>query len=87
MGVATYPQLSKLPKGTRFVKQNGFPEIKSIKKYCAYTIKGTLIDTNLGNSLKIARKNALAELNRKLKMEILCWGNDCPKEQYLRAIS
>ena len=84
---AVYPQLIKLPKGTRFVKQDGFPEIKSIKKYCAYTMKGNLIATNLGNSLIVARKNALNELNRKLREENLVWGNDCEKENYLKAIS
>lgn len=84
---AIYPQLKKLPKGTRFVKQLGFPEIKSILKYCAYSINGTLIGINLGNSLKAARKNALNELNTKMRHENLVWGNKCRKENYLNAIN
>jgi len=60
---AVYPQLIKLPKGTRFVKQGGFPEIR----YCAYTLRGNLIAINLGNSIKVAKKNTLNVLNKKLR--------------------
>lgn len=84
---AIYPQLVKLPKGVRFVKQDGYPEIGSIQKYCAYTRTGKLIATNLGNSLKAARKNALDTLNRKLRDENLHWGNECKIENYLKAIA
>lgn len=73
--LAIYHQLTRLPKGTRFVKQDGFREVKSIKKYCAIASNGVLIATNVGNNLKDAKSNALIELNNKLRYENLIWGN------------
>ena len=79
LGKASYPQLKRLPAYTRFVKQLGF------KSYAAFTLDGTLILINAGNSIKEARKNSLAELNKRLRQYRLIHGRNC--KNYKEAIA
>ena len=78
-GQVSYPQLKRLPARTRFVKQLGF------KFYAAFTMDGTLILINAGNSIKEARKNSLAELNKRLRQYRLIHGRNC--KNYKEAIA
>lgn len=84
---ATYPQLSRLPKGVRLIIQDGHEFKRGIKKYCSVLKNGIVILVGAGNSIKEARVNSLIELNRKLKQENLVWGNNCKMKTYLKAIS
>ena len=84
---AKYPQLKKLPNGVRLVVQDGHELKTGIKKYCTLLKSGNLILIGAGNSKKSARRNSLEELNRKLRMENLIWGNSCDKNNYLKVIA
>lgn len=66
---AVYPQRKRLPKGMRFVKQSG------TGLYCSFASNGSLITINSGASVKGAKQLALAEINRKYRLQNLIHGN------------
>jgi hypothetical protein len=68
----SYPQLSRLPKGTRTVKQDGWQYTGT--KYAFFTKKRILMPLHT-KSLKLARKRALAELNEAIRWVALVYEN------------
>lgn len=86
-GEVQYPQLLRLPKGVYLVKQDGYPEIKSIKKYAVFLKSGKMITAMGGNSVRAARNSALERLNYELGMVKLTYGSLASIEDYKKVIS
>jgi hypothetical protein len=72
-----YPQISRLPNGVKFVKQNGFPDFLKDKYGARVNKKFFLVR---GRNKKDAKKDLLNTLNERLRFVSLCWKNPTRKQ-------
>jgi hypothetical protein len=80
-----YPQLKRLPNGTRFVKQDRGSN-REIDKYASFLASGKIILISSGNSIKEARKLTLQELNSQLRDVALIYGSVATKEMFAEVL-
>lgn len=86
-GTKLIPHISRLPKGVRFVKQDGHELKTGIKKYSAFLASGRCVLIPAGNSIKEARKRTLDQLNSDLFYERMLFEKALPLSHYKSIIN